>query len=105
MNIPQDIYYIKLAREVEYFLADNKIVHWPIDLDYDYDRNRADVTIEIKKDKLDDLEELKMFSTILAKLNYELSHTGLRAEVLYGHLTVVPMENEDSVTFHICFIC
>lgn len=103
MNIPQDIYYMKLARDIEIFLYDNNIVHWPTD--FNYIDNRADLTIEIKKDKLDDLEKSKMFSTILANLNYELSHTGPRTDVLYGDLTVVPMENEDSVTFHICFIC
>ena len=102
MNIPQDIYYIKLAREIEYFLFDNKIVHWPTD--FDCVGNRADLTIEIKKDKLDDLEKSKILGTILANLNYKLSHTGPRTDVLYGHLTVVPMENENSVTFHICFI-
>jgi hypothetical protein len=104
MNIPQDIYYIKLARDIESFLYDNKIIHWPIDLDYDYDRNRVDLTMEIKKGELDDLEKSKMLSTILANFNYKLSHTGPRTDNLYGHLTVVPMENEDTVTFHICFI-
>jgi hypothetical protein len=103
MNIPQDIYYIKLAREIEYFLADNKIANWPIDLDYDYDRNRVDLTMEIKKGELDDLEKSKMLDTIWANFKYKLLPTQVRSEA-FGHLVVVPMESEDSVTFHICFI-
>lgn len=105
MNIAKDIYYIKLARDIESFLYDNKIIHWPIDLDYDYDRNRADVTIEIKKDKLDVHEKSKMLSTILANLKYQLLGLGLIEGILYGDLKIVPMENENSITFHICFIC
>jgi hypothetical protein len=104
MNIPQDIYYINLARDIEDFLADNKIANWPIDLDYDYDRNRVDLTMEIKKGELDDLEKSKMLDTIWANFKYKLLPTQVRLEPLFGHLAVVPMENENSVTFHICFI-
>jgi len=103
MNIAQDIYYIKLARDIESFLYDNKIIHWPIDLDYI--SLRADLTIEIKKDKLDVHEKSKMLSTILANLNYQLLELGLIEGILYGDLKIVPMENENSITFHICFIC
>jgi hypothetical protein len=103
MNIAKDIYYIKLARDIESFLYDNKIIHWPIDLDYI--SLRADLTIEIKKDKLDAHEKSKMLSTILANLNYQLLHIGTIEGILYGDLKIVPMENENSITFHICFIC